>query len=234
MLGMMLISLGAVLLLGAGATVAKAYINTQQQVTNDAFLPVAWHNMPADQFFPDHFGVVGDTPAWARQGIDEASECDGRGVEPRLADAMNNYGCTAFVRATYVDTTETLVATVAVIVLGTPDDAQLLFEEFDPGADHPGHLVRAYPVANTPAAEWSDEGRGGVAIGTVDSFTDDLPYVVSVAVGYVDGRSVGVLPEPWTFPAPGSRNEQSLDTEADRISGRYQEQLNLTIKEMAQ
>jgi transcriptional regulator with XRE-family HTH domain len=141
------------------------HCNAQLHIVNDAFLPESWHNLRADQFFPDQLSVRDDTPAWVRQGIDESSECDDRALEPAFTEAARTYGCRAIVRATYIDATGTLVATIAVIVLDA--GVESLHAEFDPAVEDTGQLVHAYPVPDTPAAGWTDEKRGGMAIDPV-------------------------------------------------------------------
>lgn len=235
--GVLLVFFAVWPLMGAGALVVKEFNEAQVQVINDAFLPEAWHNMPADRFFPDRLGVVrigvgGEAHAWARQGIDAESTCEDPGLEPKLADAVNEHGCQAVLRATYVDTTATLVTTIAVAVVGSASDAQSIGEEFDPAREHPGQLVRTLPVAGTPAEDWTDGNRVGVEIDIMHIGSDEVPYVVALTVGYVDGRPVEVLPEPWTLPAPGSANEHALDLIAGRTGDAFDEQVRSAVEEM--
>lgn len=228
---MVLLVFGLMPLLGAGAIAAKAVSNAQLQTVNDEFLPKAWHNLPADRFFPDRFGVQGHNGhefyAWARQGIDDATGCDDPGLEPELADAVNEHGCQAVVRATYIDPTASLVTTIVVAAVGSPADAESIGEEFSVAAgEHEGPFALAFPVAGTPAELWTDEDRAGSSVEAAGS------YVVTVVVGYVDGRPVDVLPEPWTLPAPGSANERALDDIAYRAEAAYWEQVYSSIREM--
>jgi hypothetical protein len=222
---------GSLPLLASGGIAAKAYSNAQLHIVNEAFLPKAWHNLPAGLFFRDQFGVRDGTPAWVRQGIDESSECDDRALAPELTEAARGHGCRALVRATYVDTTETLVATIAVVVLD--GDAESLYAEFDPAAEHPGQLANAYPVPGTPAADWTDEDRGGMTIGSFVYGDKEMPFLRVVTIGYLDGRAVEELPEPWRDRSPGTSNERSLDRIAAHVSAMYKNSLWSTIKELS-
>ncbi|MHA6620657.1 hypothetical protein [Pseudonocardia sp. DLS-67] len=232
---MVLSILSALLLLGGGVLAAALFADAQGQEVNEAFLPEAWHDMPADKFFPERLGVVRDVPSWTRQGIDGATECARPALEPQLIEAIEASGCKAVLRATYVDPTATLVATIAVVVLGSGSDAIDVYGAFDPGAEYPGQLVKPYPVPGTPAERWSDDGRGGMAIGPIESLSVDYqPYLAVVAAGYADGRPVEELPEQWDDLSPGTDNERSLDTIADRAMQSYANDLFVTIKELSQ
>ncbi|HYH30144.1 MAG TPA: hypothetical protein VD903_07140 [Pseudonocardia sp.] len=228
-------------LLGSGFMVYKAFDNAQQRILNDEFVPEAWHNLAADQFFPDTFGdfeyrhpetdEVTPVTSWARQGIDETASCeDDPGIVPGFVKLVSQHGCRAVVRATYVDTTGTWVATIAVVVLGSGQDASQVLAEVE--AKDPAQLVHAMPVPATPAADWSEEDRAGVAIDTMVLNEHDQPYILAVTLGYADGREVGELPDPWWGTA-GTDNTRMLDIPASRAAGQFTQQLHKTITEPA-
>jgi len=233
-IGLLLAVFGILPLLGGAALAGKAYVNAQQTQVNDEFLPKAWRNMPAEKFFPDRFGHHAfGRQAWARMGIDHTSSCEKPGLQKDLANSINEYGCQGVVRATYVDTSRTFVTTIAVVAFESFSDADELFLEFDRAADFRGYLVHAYPVPDTPAAKWKNKDRGGVATRHLSLFVEDLPYVTVATVGYVDGRPVKKLPEPWTLPSAGSANEYLLDSAASQVLFFYRDTLEATIREDA-
>jgi hypothetical protein len=219
--------------LAGGAVIAKNFINAQQHQTNPAFPPKAWHNLPTDKIMPDRFGLHYFREIWSRQGVDKEVGCDRPVLEPEFAKAVNDGGCEAVVRATYVDTTGTLVATLDLIRLGSVKDASEVSEEFSSAAGYHKQLVKAYPVSQTAAAGWSDRRRAGrgIAVGAIGGPGYDAPYLLAVTLGYVDGRAVSKLPEPWTLPAPGAANEYALDSEASSIIFQFNDTLESIIRE---
>ncbi|SCL67045.1 hypothetical protein GA0070606_4465 [Micromonospora citrea] len=230
MLGVLLMVFGLLPLAGGGFVVAHAFSNSRQGMTNPQFLPKAWHNLPAEQLLPERLGSHQFAHAWSRQGVDTTSSCEKAGLKANLAKAVRDNGCKAVLRATYVDTSATHVATLALIVLSTPQQARDLHLEFDRAAGDPGELVEAYPVPGTPAAGWKNSHRAGVAVYQLSPLVTDQPYLVAVSLGYADGRAVPRLPQPWTLPAPGSANEHSLDSEATYLIDQYRHTLDVTLR----
>jgi hypothetical protein len=85
-------------------------------------------------------------------------------------------------RATYVDSSGSLVATVAVVVLSDPAGPAAAGNLAGSSGFSPG-LVRALRVAGTPAA------RFGAAQRQLGDGTGAGPYVILTTVGFADGRS---------------------------------------------
>ncbi|MEU5721284.1 hypothetical protein ABZ783_05610 [Micromonospora sp. NPDC047738] len=180
-----------------GVVVLQAYKNHQIQVSNDAFNPVAWHNLKTDEIFPDHLGWPRrdeETRAWSRQGIVEETSCK-EALRKDFAEALTAENCKTALRATYIHIGGDTAATVAVIVLDSFDEAEPVLEEKFFWAKDPGPLVRPVAVPGTPAAMWVKEraftgGAAGVGL--------DMPYMVAISVGPADGtRDIGALPGEW-------------------------------------
>jgi len=193
------------LLLGCGI-VAKAYSNHRIQVSNDAFAPVAWHNLRTDQVFPDHIGYSiadKDSRAWSRQGIAEESSCE-QALRKDFAATATDNGCKTTLRATYVTIGGDVAATMAVIVFGSNEDADAVANEEFNYANAPGPLV--FPVAfpGTPAATWTKDHAYAGGAQKVSLSIYDAPYVVAASIGPVDGtRPVGKLTGQWKSDSRG-------------------------------
>lgn len=117
-----------------------------------------------------------------RLGVAAAVSCP-RGTSPAAARVLGRYGCTAVLRATYVDSTGSLVATVGVAVLpGSAGAAAAGRQLAGSGPGTQRGTVRPAPVSGTLAARFNDAQRqlsGGAHTG---------PYVILATVGYADGR----------------------------------------------
>jgi hypothetical protein len=112
--------------------------------------------------------------------IDPATSC-AAALSGAAAQALSQHGCTAAMRATYVDSTGSLVATVTVAVLpSTAAERSVIQELTDNGVS--AELVRALPVPGTPAAGFSNSER------QLTSATGAGPYVILSTVGFADGR----------------------------------------------
>jgi hypothetical protein len=196
---------GLPLLLGVGI-VAKAYSNHQIQISNDAFVAGAWHNLRTDQVFPDYLAYsVADkgSRAWTRQGIAKESSCE-EALRKDFAAAATAKGCKTTLRATYVDIGGDVAATMAVIVFGSNDDAKAVANEEFNYANGPGPLVFPVAVPGTPAAKWTKDRALAGGAQKVGLSIYDEPYVVASSVGPADGsRAVGKLPGQWKIDGKG-------------------------------
>ena len=204
--GAVFAALSALPLLLGGGIIAKAYSNHQIQVSNDAFVPVAWHNMRTDQIFPDYIGYsISDkgTRAWTRQGIAKESSCE-EALRKDFAELATDKGCKTTLRATYVDIGGDIAATLAVIVFGSNDDADAAANDEFNWAAAPGPLV--YPVAfpGTASAKWTKDHAYAGDAEKVGLDIYDEPYVVAGSAGPADGsRPVGKLTGQWKSDSRG-------------------------------
>ncbi|MBA2809396.1 hypothetical protein E0500_018830 [Streptomyces sp. KM273126] len=194
---------GTVLLLAGGALTAHAYSNSQQEIRNYEYGNVMWRDEPVDKFFPITLGGAGayskpDDPKqalWNRVGISPETDCD-KGLTRFTLKAAKDNGCKAVLRATYVDTTANMVATVAVVVLPEGPNAGGAKEKiFTAYQDHrlSDGAVTPYAVSGTPASKW--KSRNGSYLTTASG--ENLPYVVGASSGSVDGYIAGDLPGEW-------------------------------------
>ena len=103
-------------------------------------------------------------------------------VTGTAAQLLSRYGCTAAMRATYVDSSGSLVATVAVAVLPGTAAQHAVVQDLTGSGDVSASLVRALPVAGTPAAGFGDQQR------QMTSAVGAGPYVILSTAGFADGR----------------------------------------------
>jgi hypothetical protein len=114
--------------------------------------------------------------------VSEAVRCD-RGAAPAAGRILDRHGCRALLRATYADSTGSMVATIGVAVL--PGTTAAIAAQQQLAAAGPRDLpgsVRTAPVAGTLAAGFTDGQR------QLSWNTRTGPYVVLATVGYADGR----------------------------------------------
>jgi hypothetical protein len=142
-----------------------------------------------------------------RLGVAAVVRCP-RGAGPAAARILDSYGCTAMLRATYVDSTGSLVTTVGVAVLPDATDATTattrLAQAGPPGL--PG-TVRAAAVPDTLASRYDDAQR------QLSWNTHAGPYVILTTTGFSDGRPrVRVMADSYMSNEMGSLNQGLADS----------------------
>ncbi|MGP3973637.1 hypothetical protein ACTWQF_06255 [Streptomyces sp. 8N114] len=213
---------GALALLAGGGLTAHTISNANQDIPNrSGFGPDMWRNERVDTLFPKTLGPKtnsqsgADDPKiaeWHRLGISEKTDCAGA-LTGALAAEAEKRGCKAVLRATYIDPTGNLVATVALIVLPDvedPADGMTTFFDAEKDKRTASHGVKALPVPDTAAAGWKDANRNGSDGVQVTDL--NLPYAVAVSAGSADGRKAGHLPGEW--------GRTDLDAKSDRMPWR--------------
>ena len=115
-------------------------------------------------------------------GISPATSC-ARAVSGTAIRLLRTHGCSDALRATYVDASGSLVATVSVAVLPSPSAAGAVVNDLsqDGSASSPA-LVRTLAISRTPAAGF---GAGQRQISYV---TAAESYVIMATVGFADDR----------------------------------------------
>ncbi len=182
-----------------------------------------WRSVPAGRIFPTT--VRYDVPAYAldadqslildahRLGIATKTSCHA-GLSAKAARVLVADGCSAVLRATYVDASGSLVATVAVAVLPDAAAARKATGELTGSADRYPLLVRSLRVARTPAARFGNAQR------QLSRMSDGGPYVIMSTVGFTDGRrKVRVLADHYLDQEMLSL-ARGLSGSADSVLGR--------------
>lgn len=194
---------------GIGAVVAlfgvvsqggpRSFTAAQQQQITDWEYGKRWHDLTAGAIFPASVrypppGALADVPPLTltaqRVGIAKQASC-ASAVDPAVAAVLDREGCSAVLRATYVDETDSFVVTVGAAVM--PDSAEAkTADQALARADRSsglGATVRTVPFKGTPAGDFTDRQRqlsGVVSRGT---------YVVLYTVGYVGRRGLQKVSE---------------------------------------
>ena len=171
---------------------ARTFTASQrQQITNWEY-GKRWRSLPADQVFPADASYpppasIDDDPGLRlgvhRVGIAKQATC-AAATDPAAAAVLDHDGCSAVLRATYADDTDSYVVTVGVAVLPGAAQAEAAAHGLsrDTSASGLGPTVHPVSFAGTPAAWFTGRRRqlsGAVSAGT---------YVVLYTVGYTDRR----------------------------------------------
>jgi hypothetical protein len=158
-----------------------------------------WRALPAGEIFPAtvsyqlpsyDLGATSNLVLDARRlGISPATKCSSA-VTGTAIRVLSAQGCSGALRATYVDSSGSMVATVAVAVLPSTLAADDVITAL-PGSSTGRVVIRAMRIAGTPAAGFDDDDRQLSRTEAVG------PYVIMVTVGFSDGRHHMRLTDPY-------------------------------------
>jgi hypothetical protein len=150
-----------------------------------------WRALPASKIFPlvvsyqlsaDSLNARASLGLDARRlGIGSPTGC-AAAVSASAVSVLAHYRCSEALRATYVDSSGSMVATVAVMVLPGAAAASTVAADLSRQSDGSALLVRALSVQRTPAAGFGDAER------QLTLASAEGPYVVLSTVGFADGR----------------------------------------------
>jgi hypothetical protein len=152
-----------------------------------------WRAVPAGTIFPASVPYylpasllnanAGMTLRARLLGISSATSCAQAVSKTAIRLLLRTHGCSDALRATYIDASGSLVATVAVAVLPSTRAAGAVVNDLaqDGGASSPA-LVRTLAVARTPAAGF------GAAQRQLSYITGAESYVIMATAGFADGR----------------------------------------------
>jgi hypothetical protein len=150
-----------------------------------------WRSVPAGAIFPATVGYK--VPAGAvnssqnlpltarRLGISRQSDCEA-GVSRQAATVLSAGRCSAVLRATYLDSSGSMVVTVGVAVLPDLQAAQTAARKLAAHGQELALSVQALPVAGTAASGFGNRQR------QLSEVVDAGPYVVLSTAGFADGR----------------------------------------------
>lgn len=190
--------IASLLTVSAGLTAAGLVVATSQPATPatvvlqiahsaDDAARAAWRTQPVDKIFPPTVGHSGDD--YVRLGVALPSGC---GVLPAaftaaLAAAAPGTRCVDVLRATYVDSTQTVLATVGIVVVdGTAKARDQVWRQWTPDSDakNAALMPSVLPVPGTVAAGFADAQRVTWASQSSENGTS----VVYAVTAFADGR----------------------------------------------
>jgi hypothetical protein len=169
----------------------RTFTAGQQRQITDWEYGRNWRTLPAGQIFPA--SVSYQPPAVLdgssllltarRIGIARQSSCEAV-TDAAAAAVLDRNGCSAMLRATYTDGTDSYVVTVGVAVLPTTAQAEAADTELSNAAQAGGISpgVAALSFKNTPAAWFTDERRQLTGVARAGT------YLALYTVGYADSR----------------------------------------------
>ena len=169
----------------------RTFTAGQQRQITDWEYGRSWRALSAGQIFPASVSyqapaVLDDSSLLLtarRIGVARQSAC-GAVTDPAAARALDRNGCSAMLRATYTDGTDSYVVTVGVAVLPSTTQAEAADAELSDTAAvagiQPG--VDALAFSGTPAAMFTDQRR------QLSGFLRAGTYVALYTIGYADSR----------------------------------------------
>jgi hypothetical protein len=159
-----------------------------------------WRTLPAGKIFPA--SVSYQLPAYAlssgselplvadRVGIAAQTSCAG-GSDPQAAPVLSAGGCVAILRATYTDSTGSMLVTVGVAVMPSTAAAKTAAARLADGRG-PSPGVRPATFPYTLASAFGESQR------QLSWTISAGPYLIMSTVGYADGRpQVAVSSDPY-------------------------------------
>jgi hypothetical protein len=168
-----------------------------------------WRSYPAGQIFPATASyqipaaVLDSGKALTLQahrlGIARQASC-ARAAGPAAGRILVQYGCSAMLRATYVDASGSMVATVGVAVLPSISAAFRVVSALTKASGLDDRSVRPFAIRGTAAAGFTEPrvqligatDQGTYVIMSVVGFTDGRPRLADAADGFVDAHLKGL------------------------------------------
>lgn len=172
----------------------------ESQITAES----VWRTEPADKILPPVIEREG-TEAYYRLAVDPDESC--AQLPGPFRAALAQAGCAHVLEATYLDSTESVVVTLGIVVTGgTPAERVSLFQNWtaDSYARQYTMMPSVFPVASPGAASFHDAQR----IAWKSAISNDGDYLSFAVAGFADGRRG---PTPAAFDA-GNESELQADS----------------------
>jgi hypothetical protein len=149
-----------------------------------------WRALPAGTIFPaavpytlpaNELYATSNLVLNARRlGISGATRC-GSAASGAAVRVLSEHGCTAALRATYADSSDSLVATIAVAVMPSASAARTATTDLT-GSGAGQMVLRSLRIADTPAAKFGDADRQLSRTASIG------PYLILATAGFTDAR----------------------------------------------
>jgi hypothetical protein len=182
-----------------------------------------WRALPAGAIFPRSvsYTVPGvdlnsDTNLELQARLLSASQTTdcGAAVTGTAAQLLSKYHCSAAMRASYVDSSGALVATLMVAVLPTTAAQHAVIQDLTGSGSISPVLVRPLRVAGTPAASFGNVQR------QVTQAAGAGPYLILSTAGFADGRHRVRFSGDAYLGTEMSSLASGLVTSAERVLGK--------------
>jgi hypothetical protein len=167
----------------------RKFTATQQQEIMNWEAARRWRVLSAGQIFPatinNHLPAAvlqGDTGLSLkayRVGISPQTSC-AMASDPAAARVLSAGHCSAMLRATYADETDSMLVTVGVAVMPGAGSARSAADALSAGQEHPS--VRAVAFGGTLAASFGNRQQ------QLSWAINAGPYLILSTAGYADGR----------------------------------------------
>ena len=157
---------------------------SQGQAATDIGRRALWRTVPAGDLLPATL-KRDDGSTYSRVGIDPDEGCTT--LPPAFTAALAPAKCSRDIQATYVDTTQTVTATVGIVVLaGTSTERSRMNQGWAPATNAVNYAMmpNTYAVPATIASGFGNAQR--IAWGS--NVSDDGTYLVYTVTGFTDGR----------------------------------------------
>jgi hypothetical protein len=169
---------------GGATALAAGAAPASSAAASDVDARAVWRTASADAILPPKLTREG-TEAYYRLAVDPSESC--AQLPAAFVKALAPAGCVRLVQATYVDSTESVVATVGLVVAGgSAGQRTALFQNWtaDAFARQYPLMPSAYPVRATLAAGFQNAQR----IAWMSTISNDGTYIAYAVSGFVDGR----------------------------------------------
>jgi hypothetical protein len=173
----------------AGQLLPRTFTAGQQQRITAWEVARRWRTQQAGKIFPvtvtyqlpaTVLSAAAELPLSAsRLGIARQASCAAASM-PAAETVLARHGCAAMLRATYIDSTESLVVTVGVAVMPNDSRAAAAVGQLSSGRQ-PRAGVRPLAFPGTLSATFGSGER------QLSWATSDGPYLILSTVGYADG-----------------------------------------------
>lgn len=202
------LAIGLVAAQPSGGSAAK---RTTGAAAQDEAVRAVWRTATVDQLLPASIKREG-SETYIRLGINPDESC--AKLPAAFAGGLAPAKCAHVLSATYADRTQTVTATVGIVVTsGNDADRLRLFRAWTPdsNANNAAMMPHTYPVANTAAAQFTDAQR----VAWQSQVSTDGTYLVYAVTGFTDGRSGPDAPAI----AAGSGSALSSSSPAVQVAG---------------
>jgi hypothetical protein len=181
-----------------------------------------WRALPAGKIFPAtvsyplsgqaFLAAKGLELSAQRLGIEKSTSC-AKALTAVAARILQRNGCAAVLRATYIDSSGSLLATIGVVVLPDSTAARAAVKQLSAAPLVTSEALRVLPVKGTLADRFLDSQR---QLSKVEAAG---PYVIFATAGFSDGRPARVK----------IRSDYYLDHELAALAGGLETSANYAV-----